>query len=236
MIPAVLTLTVLLVGCRVEQRIELDPDLSGNWELEAATMPFAAAAMEDLAMIGGYESATVFYDEALSATRRDLDKKPDIRFHDIQRTGDAEWSVLIEFTDIERLLGSSETGGITELINTGNETSLTLRLNRDNASHLETLVPLLTDPAFSLFNPAATEGIDEETYVTQILGFTFGEENIPSIRRAGVGLELSLPGPVTDVTGGRQTGERTVRFESPFTRFMVPDEEINWSVRWRNDP
>jgi len=235
-IPTILTLASLLVSCRVEQRIDLDPDLSGRWELEGVSMPFAALALEDLAMLGGYESAVIFFDEAVNATRKNLDARPDIDFHDIQRTGDADWKASIGFKDIESLLGSTEDDGITELIRYGDEVSFTLTFNRDNASHLETLVPLLTDPAFSLFNPSSTEGIDEETYISQILGFTFGEENIPAIRAAQIGLDLYLPGPVVEVTGGRRTGERSVRFVTPFTRFLVPEDEINWSVRWRTTP
>lgn len=235
-IPVILTLTALLVSCRVEQRIDLNPDLSGRWVIEGVSMPFASQALEDIAILGGYPSAAVFFDEAVIATRKNLDIRPDIEFHDIQRTGDTDWRASIGFTDIESLLGSTENDGITEIIRNGNETSFTLTFNRDNASQLETLVPLLTDPAFSLFNPASTAGIDEETYITQILGFTFGEENIPAIRAAQIGLDLYLPGPVVEVTGGRKIGERSVRFESPFTRFMVPEDEIKWSVRWRMTP
>jgi hypothetical protein len=140
-IPTILTLASLLVSCRVEQRIDLNPDLSGRWELDGVSMPFAALALEDLAMLGGYESAAIFFDEAVNATRKNLDARGDIEFHDIQRTGDADWKATIGFKDIESLLGSTEDDGITELVRYGDEVSFTLTFNRENASHLETLVP-----------------------------------------------------------------------------------------------
>jgi hypothetical protein len=95
-------------------------------------------------------------------------------------------------------------------------------------------MPLMNDPAFSLFNPASTVGIDEESYITGILGFTFGEDNIPAIRKASIGMTVVLPGPVTAVSGGTKTGTNSARFQTPLSRFLVPDKEIFWSVTWNS--
>ena len=68
-----------------------------------------------------------------------------------------------------------------------------IRFNRERALKLEEITPIMNDPTFSLFNPASTVGIDEETYITGILGFTFGEGNIPAIRKASIGMTVVLP-------------------------------------------
>ena len=111
-----------------------------------------------------------------------------------------------------------------------------LRLRRQLTRAAEEWRQADQDPSFALFNPAATEGIGEELYITGILGFTFGEENIPAIRRAAIGMSITLPGQITSVTGGHKTSDDTARFETSFTRFLVPDDEIFWSVSWRDTP
>ncbi len=217
----------------VEQSLTLNPDYSGEWNLEGEAMPFTASALDDLAILGGYDDATALYDEAVVNSRTDLAKRDDIKSYQVDRKGIQGWKADIEFKDIETLLGSAEAQGIAEIRSMGTTNTLSLRFDRERASQLSKLMPMMQDPSFSLFNPAATGGIGEETYITGILGFTFGEENIPAIRRASIGITVTLPGNITSVSGGSQTGDRTVRFETPFTRFMVPDEEIHWSVSWQ---
>ena len=72
----------------------------------------------------------------------------------------------------------------------------------------------------------------EERYITDILGFTFGKENLPAIRTSKVVLDVTLPGSIVEVRGGRQTRPNTVRFETPLTRFLVPEKNIDWMVSW----
>jgi len=225
--------SIALSSCMVEQSLTLNPDHSGVWNLEGEAMAFTASALDDLAILGGYNDATALYDEAVVNSRTDLAKRDDIKSYRVNRMGAQGWKADIEFKDIETLLGSAEAQGIAEISSRGTVSTLTLRFDRERAAQLSELIPMMQDPSFSLFNPAATGGIGEETYITGILGFTFGEENIPAIRRASIGMDVTLPGNITSVNGGTQTGDRTVLFETPFTRFMVPDDEINWSVSWQ---
>jgi hypothetical protein len=232
----VLLTSIALSGCMVEQSITLNSELSGVWILEGAAMPFTASAFDDLAMLGGYDNATGLYDETLVKTKTDLAKRDDINSYRIELSGPSSWEAEIGFDNIESLLGSAEAGGIAEMSRRGDVNTLKLRFDRERAAKLEELVPLMQDPAFSLFNPAATGGIDEETYISGILGFTFGEENIPEIRRASIVMNVVLPGPVSSVYGGEKTGANSVRFVSSLTRFLVPDKEIYWSVSWSDAP
>lgn len=230
----VLLISIAVSGCMVEQNLTLDSRLSGVWTLEGLAMPFTAEALDDLAMLGGYDDATSLYDEAIINSRTDLAKRDDIVTFRVERNGRHGWEAEIGFNDIESLLGSAEAGGIAELTRIGSTNTLSLRFNRERAAILEELIPLMQNPAFSLFNPAATGGIDEESYITGILGFTFGEENIPAIRSAVIGMNVTLPGQISSVINGKQTGGNTVRFETSFTRFLVPEKEIYWSVSWRD--
>ena len=231
----VLLISIAVSSCMVEQNLTLDSRLSGVWTLEGESMPFTAIALDDLAILGGYDDATSLYDEAVIISRTDLAKRDDIGTYRIERNGRHGWEAEIGFDDIESLLGSVEAGGIAELTRNGNMHTLSLRFDRERAAILEQLIPLMQNPAFSLFNPAATGGIDEESYITGILGFTFGEENIPAIRSAVIGMNVNLPGQISSVVNGKQTGSSTVRFETSFTRFLVPEKEIYWSVSWRDD-
>jgi hypothetical protein len=221
-------------GCMVEQNLTLKSDLSGDWSLKGEAMPFAADAFDDLASLGGFENASALYDEAIVNSRADIAKRQDINSYRIDRTGPHSWRADVGFQDIELILGGAEMSGIAEVTRRGSISTLSLRFDRQRAAKLEELVPLMNNPAFSLFNPAGTAGIDEESYITGILGFTFGEDNIPAIRKSSVGMTVQLPGPVTSVTGGRQTGPQTVRFETPLSRLLVPDKGIDWSVTWNS--
>lgn len=229
-------LSLAATGCMVEQNLTLTPDLSGVWTLEGESMQFTEAAFDDLAMLGGYDDATALYDEAVVNSRTDLENRDDIDSYQVQRVGQSGWQAEIGFDNIESLLGSAEAGGIAEMTRRGNTDTLTLKFDRDRAASLEELIPLMRDPAFSLFNPAATGGIDEESYITGILGFTFGEENIPDIRKAAIRMNVTLPGAVTALTGGTKTSSNSVLFKTSLTHFLVPDDEILWSVSWSNYP
>jgi len=238
-LPGLLTTAALALGltagCMVEQDLTLNDDLSGQWRLEGRAMPFAGDALDDLAILGGYDDAGALYDEALANGRANLAARPDVGDAALERTGAHGWTGRVAFADLRILLGSPESGGMVALESRGNRRTLRLDYNRESARHLSELIPLMNEPALSLFNPAETEGIDEESYITGILGFTFGEENIPAIRRATVVTDLRLPGPVVAVEGGRQTGTNSVRYEIPFSRFIVPETPVLWTVTWIDD-
>lgn len=236
-----ITLVIVLMafaatGCMVEQNLTITPDLSGVWTLEGESMPFTATAFDDLAMLGGYDDATALYDEAVINSRTDLEKRDDIGSYMVERVGQSGWEAEISFDSIESLLGDAKAGGIAEITRSGNTNTLTLKFDRNRAASLEELMPVLKEPSFSLFNPAATGGIDEETYITGILGFTFGEENIPDIRRAAIRMNVTVPGEITTVSGGQKTSPNSVLFETSLTRFLVPDDEIFWSLSWSGNP
>jgi len=229
----ILLTSIALSSCMVEQSLTLSPDHSGVWNIEGEAMPFTASALDDLAILGGYDDAGALYDEAVVNSRTDLAKRDDISTFRVDRKGKQGWEAEINFNDIETLLGSAEADGIAEVNSNGNISTLSLRFDRERAAQMEELIPMMKDPSFSLFNPAATGGIGEETYITGILGFTFGEENIPAIRRASIAMTVNLPGDITSISGGTKTGNRTASFKTPFTRFLVPDEPIYWSVSWK---
>ena len=85
----------------VEQRLTLSSDHSGVWILEGGAMPFTAAALDDLAILGGYDDATVLYDEAVVNSRKDLAKRNDINSYQVDRDGPQGWKAEIDFQDIE---------------------------------------------------------------------------------------------------------------------------------------
>ena len=195
-------------------------------------MDFAAAAFDDMALLAGFDDAKAFYEQAAEDSRADLAMRADIRSANIQVNEADSWSADVEFADIEHLLGRASGGGLVELGTYQGENVLQMRFNRANAGVAETLIPVLKDPAFSLFNPVSTEGIGEESYIRDILGFTFGEENIPGIRLSEMTMTIEVPGRITRVHGGFKESENTAVFQMPLSRFLVPDEEILWAVSW----
>ena len=222
-----------LASCMVDQSIVLNPDLSGNTEISGSAMGFAGIALDDLAVLGGFDSASALYEDALLQSRGDMAARDDIASFSAQLTDEHSWEARADFADLELLLGRAEAGGMVNLERSGTVSKLTLLFDRSSAETFGSLVPLTQNPAFSLFDPASTGGIDEETYITDILGFTFGPENVPEIRTARYALTLTLPGTVTAVTGGEQLSDRTVRFEIPLSRLMTPEPPVIWSVSWR---
>lgn len=225
---------MLLFSCSVRQEITLKPDMSGVWSISGEAPPFAGAALDDLAIIGGYNDASALYGKILLETENALSERKDIHSHSIKMTGKHQWEGSIDFADLKTLLGSGEEGGIVSLETAGERSVLSLHLNRSTAASLEKLVPLLSDPALSLFNPAYTSTISEEEYIQNVLAFAFGEENLDDIRKARMVLVLSVPGKIHSVSGGRKISEHSARFTLPFTRLMVPEEPVDWTVTWAN--
>lgn len=232
LVPVVLSITILFSTCTIEQKLVLGSEYSGVWTLEGRLMSFAGDALEDLAILGGYDSSDAFYDEAISKTLASLGERTDIENYKIERVGKHGWMADVEFKDIKSLLGDAAFGGIADIYQNGDTHVLSLRFNRSRAAELENLFPMIKEPAFSLLNPASSEGFSEEEYTTEILGFTFGEENLPALRRAMMVLSITVSGTVITVEGGEKLSENSVRFEVPFTRFLVPEKEIFWLVSW----
>ena len=224
---------VTLTSCRIEQSIILQEDLSGSLSASGEAMDFAALAFDDLAILGGFDDASGLYDDALAGTEAAMEKRSDISRFQVEKTSEHSWSADADFTSLPILLGSTAAGGIVDYTTDGDISTLSLVFNRESSAQYSRLIPLFRNPAFSLFDPAQTGDLDEETYIRDILGFSFGRENIPLIRSAGVSLRLRLPGTVTSVTGGRPLSDDTVYFEMPLTRMLVPEPPVTWSVSWR---
>ncbi len=222
----------LLFSCSVKQDIELNPNLSGEWTLSGNAPPFAGEAMEDLAILGGYDTAEALYARILSQTWLSLENRPDIRSHSFELSGEHSWNGRIVFDNLKTLLGDGEKDGIVALSTAEGVSTLHFHLDRSTAARIEQLVPMLSDPALSLFNPALTDGISEEDYIQDILAFTFGEENLKDIRAAQVVLRITVPGTISSVEGGQKLSENKVRFAIPFSRLMVPEKPVDWKVRW----
>jgi uncharacterized protein YceK len=227
-----LTLLFLLIfsGCSVYQQINLNSDYSGTLHIEGVIDGFASGAFDDLAVLAGFDNSDDFYAYAENETKNSMEKRSDIKYCRISRPEKNKWTADIGFSDIQLLLSGSssvvniESGSSTE--------KMTLRFNRENADYLEKIVPVLENQAFAIFNPAELRDIDENTYINDILGFTFGEENIPAIKNAEITLKINLPGKILSVTGGKKTSENTAVFSVPLTRIMIPEKEILWSLKW----
>lgn len=228
---------VVLCACTIEQELILGHEYSGVWTLEGRPMSFAGDALEDLAILGGYDNLDEFYDEIISQTISNLKARSDIENFEVERIGKYALMANVEFSDIRVLFGDAAFGGIADVAQNGETHTISLRFNHERAAELEELFPIIKETAFSIFNPAANEGFSEEEYINEILGFTFGEENLPELRQAMVNLAITVPGTIVKVEGGAKSSENSARFETPFTRLLVPEKEIVWLVNWKNqDP
>ncbi len=224
---------LILGGCMVNQHLVLSGDGSGTYKAEGGTLPFAALVFDDLAFAGGYENADALYQTAVAQTKEDLSRRSDISDSQVEMTSPYEWKAVIHFRDIESLLGGSDGIPIAELSEGNGTSTLTLNFDRKRAAVLETFIPLLGEPALTAFNPAMTQGFDEESYIADVLSFTFGEENIPAVKSARIAMDVTVPGPITALEGGTKIDNHTVRFETAFTRLIVPEIPIHWSVSWK---
>ncbi len=223
----------LLFSCDIEQDMRLNGDLSGTVTISGAARTFAGQAFEDLSFMGGFDSASSLYEDALINSRAEMAKRDDISAFDVEMTSTHEWKSTTEFSDLRRLLGSPEAASMVSYRSDGGISTLTLLFDRDTSEQFGELIPLFENPAFAMFDPSANKNMDEESYIQNILGFSFGPENIPEIRGATVRLNLTLPGRVTSVEGGERSSSNSVIFEMPLSRMLVPMPPVEWSVSWQ---
>ena len=216
----------------IEQEIVLNRDLTGTWRLKSESMDFTREVFDDLALLAGHENAGILIDDAIFNSSEDLDKRSDIDSFNLTRFENLNWKSEIRFNNIESLLGESANKGIARLTSKGKSRILELRFNRTTASSMEELIPLLQEPAFYIFNPGATVGITEEEYITDYLGYSFGQQNIPGIRLSRISMTIEVPGPITKIVSGEKIGPGKAAFETSLSRLMVPDKEIFWAVSW----
>lgn len=222
-------------GCSVSQTLTINRDGSGSITMYADADDFTRKAFEDLAIVGGYENAEVFYSEAAKQSEATLLQRPDIKYCSVEPLkgkGSKLWQAKMDFDSISLLLGG--TGGIAEVTENDSTTNLSLKFNRDNAAFAERFFPILANPAFSIFNPADTQGMTKKYYVDEVLGFTFGQENIQAIMDSDFILNIIVPGTITYIRNGKKLSDNQAVFKVPLTDIMVPENETFWSITWKD--
>ncbi|MCG8452141.1 MAG: hypothetical protein MI717_03030 [Spirochaetales bacterium] len=229
-----LSLSVLCYSCTVSNKIHLAADGSGSLEAQATAYPFTSEAFEDLALMGGFENATQLSEEGLRSTKEGLEAQTAVSQVQLNGYGIGSWDATVQFTNIASLFAGPKDESLVSWEKDSKHSTLTLQFNRRNAHALEQWIPLLQDPTFMLFNPAATGEYAEDEYVRDILGFTFGEENILSIRGSKLTLEVTYPGVLEQVSGGRAITNNTVQFVAPISRVLVPEEGLLWTATWKD--
>jgi len=232
----VLIIVFLLSACTVEQKLVLGHEYSGLWSLEGRPMSFAGDVLEDLAILGGYDSSDAFYDEAISKTITNLEALAGVEAFEVRKVGKHAWMANVESNDIRLLFGDGDPGGMVSISREGDTHTFSLKIDSARAAELENLFPILKEPAFSLFNPAENKELSEEEYVTEVLGFTFGEDNLPELRQSMLKLSVTAPGRVTEIEGGIRLSENSAQFEMPLTRLLVPERETTWTMSWKSQP
>jgi len=222
----ILPFTMMLwVSCSVNSTLTLDSDNSGNWESHIELKPFFEEFFFDI-----FDKAPL-----IEEIERGFQEHPGISAVLVENQ-DNLFVNSFRFNDLNQLPGLSE--GVMELSSDGNLKTLTIKLNRENWSNLEAMIPLLSDPSISYMGPQGSQGLSRDEFGEMLL-YPF-DGYAPSNHAAQEALDQSIvyfiievKGRIISQKGGEILTEQRVQFTIPLFELLMLDRELYYELSYQ---
>ncbi len=226
----VLTASLALFSCSVKGGLTLDSQGAGTMDMDFTLLPFFGDFFFDL----------VDEDLLLADTDRGLAENKGITDHTLSRE-DYRYSGKISFSNFEDVVAGEdgEEQTIFTMETVGGQTTLRITFTRDNWDQMSVLVPVFSDPTVAMLGPSGSIGLSEEEYREMVIypfeGYASStEEASRALDSSSLVFTVNVPGPIIGQQGGEVSG-RSVTFRIPLIRMLMLDEELSYSVTYRQE-
>ena len=169
----------------------------------------------------------------------ELRKNPYFKNVVVSSPGEGLYQGGLNFREIEELFYNEDgsSGSIALFEENARDSTLSIRISKDNFSELFRLFPVLQDPGFQYFLPEETISRMEYIDMLQFLfedRFTGNQQELKTrIERASLSLSLLTGGDITSHTGGSLAGARLWKVEVPLLDLLLHDRELFYSVTFK---
>ncbi|MFP4644590.1 MAG: hypothetical protein ACLFM0_09570 [Spirochaetales bacterium] len=235
----VLFLALAVSACSVGQQVRTDSDLSAESDMEVTLSDEMLAYLLDLSGPLGVEPGEVspFDLERLAVL---LDEEPGIELVDADTPENERLALSVTVEEIEDVLteGPNRVEGLITVEETESdgdtERTLILELNKERVQQITTLSPVQEESAVDFLLPP--EDMNEDEYVEYLAwAMEEYEQDQPIedvIRDSAIELEVTVPGRLVSVEGGRSDGNTAI-FSERVVRLLTVGDVTRWAVTWR---
>jgi len=230
----VLLSSLIFLSCTMKQEIFLEADGSGTASVEINLKNFVLPTIEDLAEV----SPDVDPDELLSPEKitESMLENPEISNVIASRPLKNRMIIDFDFGNIEDLFSQTEedvqSSGLIQIDNNGNETKLTLTINKDTYKGFSHIIPNIDDPTMAALAPDPEMDIAEDEYLDMI-EFFFGDDGPAGVSDSMLNLTIHVNGTVVDQEGGRKLSPQKVEFNVPLIRILLLDRNLEYSITYK---
>lgn len=233
-ITMVLLCSLPLLSCTMKQEIFLENDGSGTASVEIKLKNFVLPTIEDLAEI----SPDINPDELLSPEKitESMLINPEISNVRARRPLEDVLEMDFDFGNIEKLFEQTEdevkSSGLINIEKTGNETRLTLTINKETYRGFSSIIPNIDDPTMSALAPDPDMDITEGEYLDMI-EFFFGDDGPAGILDSNLNLVINVKGTIIDQQGGNKLSSNKIEFDVPLIRILLLDQNLVYSITYK---
>ena len=221
-------LIFLLMSCQVTEDMSLGNTGSSS-ETNIEVYPFFIEVLNDFAEFLPENNEPIM-DAAIRDFTGGLESVAGATDASYEKTGDLEYRVVFNFTNISDLL--ARLGKIdNQSVITEDEHGIRFYLDIDNYHELKEAIPFLADPNFEVYGPEYNIGMSEFDYLDMIY-YLLGEEGPGAITESLITIDIDTPKRITSIEGAEKTGPKSFRYEFPLIDFLLLAEPMTFEVRW----
>ena len=226
-----IVLLILLSSCTVTENLTLKTGYSGSSKSDVTVDPFFLSVLEDFSSFSAGEGYTIM-DDAMVGFADKVNSSSSASDVSIVSDGEGKRYVIsFDYSSLVSLMKDLNDGEGNTLLSV-TSSSFSFNLSLDNYSELKSVIPFLSDSNFEVYGPEYSNGMTEEEY-KEMITFLLGDESPEALENSTVSITITTPGNITSVTGAVKTGARTAVFTFPVIDFLLLNEPISFTVKWK---
>ena len=218
-----LILTLVFTSCSLTNNIEIAEGNSVN--IDFKSNEYFSSVLSDIASftndIDTENSILNIYYNIYSAKNTSSSS--------IVKTGVSAYFINFTTPSLNILFDEITNSNQTIIKQTDNET--TFKLNINNYSELEKIIPELKDPNLEVYLAPYNIGYTQEDYLN-LLAFSFTDEIKDEVINSNIIINGKTDKPIKSITGGEKLSSNTFSITIPLIKFLLLDEEIYFKLTY----
>ena len=235
MVRKIITLLTLaffvLSSCTVTQNFRAQSDISGSSRSGITVDQFFLDVLSDFSDITPSGDYSLMDEAMLNFTDRINASSASSSVMLYTDGNSQKYIISFDYSSLEKVV-SDLNGGKSNTLLKIDEKSMSLNLNIDNYSELESVIPFLSDPNFEVYGPRYSYGMSKDEYMDMI-SFLLGEEGPKALEESFVSIEINTPGDIKNVEGAMKTGTRKAVYSFPVVDFLTLNKPLTFTVEWK---
>jgi len=227
--PTFLLVAAIATSCTVTENISFS-GTGGKSEADIDTEGIFIDVLNDFSEFLPEDNGDIM-DGAISSFSAQIEDTENASGTVFIKDGDHDYYGTFDFASIEGLLTELSDGREQSIIKKEDK-RLSFKVDINNYSELERVVPFLKDPNIEVFLAKYNIGYSEDDYYDMVT-FSLGEDAPDAIKRSVITINGTVPGTITETVGAKKTGSNTFSYSFPLISFLLLSEPLSFTVSWQ---